>query len=131
MTLRNNLTTDEYPLGVFHPHKEQHNIKKENIGLIEVMGLAVLPARLATELPIIEDCLRNKKELPIELDVHRDWVEELKLIYKDTVSDSFIYDQAAIKFMKCIEDAGVFKQDELGQSAFVKFTKGYIDVLNK
>lgn len=131
MTLRNNLTSEEFPLGVFHPHPERHNIKKENIGLIEVMGLAVLPARLESELPIIEDCIINDKELPEELSIHKQWLVELKQKYKGNDVHQFVFDQVAEVFMKVIEDAGVFKQDEQGQQAFIKFTEEFINVLNK
>ncbi len=131
MTLRNNLTSEEFPLGIFHPHPERHNIKKENIGLIEVMGLAVLPARLEQELPIIEDCLINNTELPEELHVHKNWLAELKQKYKGTDVHAFMQNQVADIFMKVIEDAGVFKQDDAGQDAFKKFTEGFIDVLSK
>jgi len=131
MTLRNNLTSEEFPLGIFHPHPKQHNIKKENIGLIEVMGLAVLPARLEEELPVIEDCLVNKKELPAELSVHKEWLQELRTLYTGEDAHQFLYDQVAKVFMRCIEDSGVFKQDKEGQDAFIKFTEGFVNVLNK
>lgn len=131
MTLRNNRTSDEFPLGIFHPHPEHHNIKKENIGLIEVMGLAVLPARLKQEIPLIEEAIKNNTPLPKELAIHNDWLEEIKPLYDGGSFDTFIKDQIAIKFMKVIEDAGVYKQDQLGQNAFNKFIEGYINVLNQ
>lgn len=122
MTLRNNRTSDEFPLGIFHPHPEHHHIKKENIGLIEVMGLAVLPARLNNELPVIKDALLHNKEL-IEYTHHTEWVNYLKTIYTTQDLDIFLQDQVAIKFMKCIEDSGVFKQTEEGLQQFNKFMK--------
>lgn len=131
MTLRNNRTTKEYPLGIFHPHKEHHHIKKENIGLIEVMGLAVLPARLSVELPHIKNAIINNTELPLELSIHNEWVNNLKSLYKDQDIDAFINDQVANKFMKCIENSGVFKQTKEGINAFNLFTKGFLDDISK
>lgn len=130
MTLRNNRTSEEFPLGIFHPHPENHHIKKENIGLIEVMGLAVLPARLSKELPIIKDALLNNKELPQELDMHSPWLTELKAKFNGEDVDTFLNDEVAHKFMLCIENAGVFKQDEQGKKAFTTFTKGFVDAHN-
>ena len=121
MTLRNNYTNDQFPLGLFHPHEENHHIKKENIGLIEVMGLAVLPARLAVEIPAIKESLINNSSLPVELSIHDNWLIELKEIYRGSDIDDFLNDQIGVKFMKCIEDAGVFKQDETGQKFFASF----------
>ncbi|MCF7926778.1 MAG: UDP-glucose--hexose-1-phosphate uridylyltransferase [Candidatus Izimaplasma sp.] len=123
MTLRNNKTSEKYPLGIFHPHPENHHIKKENIGLIEVMGLAVLPARLKTELPHIKQYLKDQTPLPKSLDQHRKWTEVLKTQYTNQNLETFINHEVAKKFVKCIEDSGVFKQTEEGQSAFKKFFK--------
>lgn len=80
LVFRNNRTTEEYPLGIFHPHQELHHIKKENIGLIEVMGLAVLPARLKDELTLLEKCLINETDINDyeSLEKHKDWFEEIK-----------------------------------------------------
>lgn len=122
MTLRNNRTSEKYPLGVFHPHTENHHIKKENIGLIEVMGLAVLPARLSKELPLIKDSLLHNVDLPADLSIHQPWLNELKLMKYDDV-DVFLHNQVADKFMRCIENAGIFKQDEQGQKYFTEFMK--------
>ena len=119
MTLRNNRTSKEYPLGVFHPHAQHHHIKKENIGLIEVMGLAVLPARLSKELPLIK------------LSMHNEWVTTLKETYHDEDIDTFINNEVARKFMMVIEDAGVFKQTSEGQKHFDEFFKGVLGVLRK
>ena len=126
MTLRNNRTSDEFPLGIFHPHPEHHHIKKENIGLIEVMGLAVLPARLEKELPLVKEAILTNNKLEGDVAIHNVWLEELRNNYHDQDIDTYLYDQVAIKFMKCIEDAGVFKQDERGQEAFALFIEGFI-----
>jgi UDPglucose--hexose-1-phosphate uridylyltransferase len=131
MTLRNNRQSDEYPLGIFHPHKENHHIKKENIGLIEVMGLAVLPARLKKELPIIKEALLNNKELPKELAIYNNWLTELKSTYQGENIDTFINNNVATIFMRCIENAGVFKQTAKGQQAFTLFMKELEHVLNQ
>lgn len=122
MTLRNNLTSEEFPLGIFHPHPEHHHIKKENIGLIEVMGLAVLPARLYNELPALKEALLNNEILQ-EYTYHQEWLEYLKTIYNGEDIETFLNDQVAIKFMKCIEDSGVFKQTKEGQLQFNSFMK--------
>jgi len=118
MTLRNNRTSDDFPLGIFHPHPEHHHIKKENIGLIEVMGLAVLPARLAKELPIVQDALIHDKELDGEYIIHNEWLKELKAKYTGEDINQFMNDEVALKFMKCIENAGVFKE---GSNEFANF----------
>ncbi len=130
MTLRNNLTSDAFPLGIFHPHPENHHIKKENIGLIEVMGLSVLPARLKTELETIKNALVNKDTLPQELDIHRSWFNELQKVYNGEDINDFINNQVTIKFMKCIEDSGVFKQTDVGIKLFDKFIKEFENALN-
>ncbi|MFT9485817.1 MAG: UDP-glucose--hexose-1-phosphate uridylyltransferase [Tepidibacillus sp.] len=123
LVLRNNRTSEEHPLGIFHPHQDVHHIKKENIGLIEVMGLAVLPARLATELVEIEKFLLG---IPHQVkDYHMQWAKEIKEQYgvsitSDTVKD-ILKKEVGFKFLKCLEDAGVFKRDEVGQKAFKRF----------
>jgi UDPglucose--hexose-1-phosphate uridylyltransferase len=128
ITLRNNRTSSEHPLGIFHPHKEHHHIKKENIGLIEVMGLAVLPGRLEKELADIKDVLKNGGTLA-ENHIHKDWFESLKeLIISDDL-DQFILDQVALKFTKCLEDTGVFKQTERSQQHFDDFIENFIEQL--
>jgi len=131
MTLRNNLTTEELPLGIFHPHPIHHNIKKENIGLIEVMGLAVLPARLEHELKQVKKALINNALLPSGYAIHTVWLNELKELYKGEEIDEFINDQVADKFMRCLEDSGVFKQTPAGIKNFNRFNTLFIDVLNK
>ncbi|MBN2604292.1 MAG: UDP-glucose--hexose-1-phosphate uridylyltransferase [Bacilli bacterium] len=130
ITLRNNLTSEEFPLGIFHPHPENHHIKKENIGLIEVMGLAVLPARLASELPMIKDVIVGDLEIPQELDIHKEWIKELKQTYQQEDINQFLNDAVTLKFVKCIEDAGVFKQNVDGVNHFNQFMEALINVLN-
>lgn len=126
LTLRNNRTTKEYPMGIFHPHAQLHHIKKENIGLIEVMGLAVLPSRLKKELAQIEECLSKNEALSEDLAIHKDWYEHLKTISKDIPKEglhTLIQDEVGHIFEQVLEDAGVFKQDEKGQAAFLRFVK--------
>ena len=130
IALRNNLTSDEFPLGIFHPHPENHHIKKENIGLIEVMGLAVLPARLKEELSVIKNALLNKKKLPLEYGLHQEWMKHLSASYSGGDIDKFIDDEVALKFVKCIEDSGVFKQTEKGIAQFNVFVKELISELS-
>lgn len=126
LVLRNNITTEEHPLGVYHPHAELHHIKKENIGLIEVMGLAVLPARLKDELEHLKQAILDHKDLRAdeELAKHADWVEELKEKYgsfeADTIS-KIIEDEVGIVFGKVLEHAGVYKRTEEGRAAFERF----------
>lgn len=122
LTLRNNITTEECPLGVYHPHKELHHIKKENIGLIEVMGLAILPARLKDEINDLLDAITNNRDInSIEnLKKHADWVEELKTKY-ETIDENIIKEEIGQVFKKVLEDAGVFKQTEQGIAFFERF----------
>ena len=132
LVLRNNITTDEHPLGVFHPHAELHHIKKENIGLIEVMGLAVLPARLKDEMATLQEAMLKGLDVrSIEsIEKHADWADEIRAKYDDINADNIdkiIKDEIGIVFSKVLEDAGVFKRDEKGQAAFVKF----IEYVNK
>ena len=132
LVLRNNITTPEYPLGYFHPHNELHHIKKENIGLIEVMGLAVLPARLKTEMADLAEAILNNSDIrAIEsLEKHADWADEIKAKYNDINADNIdkiLKDEIGIVFSKVLEDAGVFKRNKQGADAFIKF----IDSVNK
>jgi len=126
LALRNNITTEENPLGVYHPHAQWHHIKKENIGLIEVMGLAVLPSHLKAELQTLADCLVNGKDLGDypELEQHRPWAEELMAKYgtfsADTV-DAILKEEVGQVFVHVLEDAGVYKCTEEGRAAFAKF----------
>lgn len=128
LVLRNNITTDEYPLGVYHPHQEYHHIKKENIGLIEVMGLAILPARLKKEMAALKDAVLNDKDLRSdELTLsHADWVDEWVKKYdridKDNI-DAIIRDEIADVFSHVLENAGVYKRDAAGMAAFDKFVE--------
>ena len=131
MTLRNNRRSELFPLGVFHPHPENHHIKKENIGLIEVMGLAILPGRLNKELPQIKEAILNNSSLDGSMLIHNVWLKELKEKYVNEDIDTFIKNEVALKFVKCIENAGVFKQDKFGRQHFDIFMKKLINVLIK
>lgn len=128
LVLRNNITTEEHPLGVFHPHAELHHIKKENIGLIEVMGLAVLPSRLKTELADLGKAIvAGKKIEKIEaLSKHADWVNDFKKNYREINKenvDQILQDEVGKVFARVLEDAGVFKRTPEGQEAFMRFIK--------
>lgn len=136
LVLRNNRTTEQYPDGIFHPHVHLHHIKKENIGLIEVMGLAILPGRLLEEIQIIEKYLfepiSTKKlveQFP-QLQKHSNWIEHLRFKFdKNPPSDLMeeLKNQIAEKFTEVLENCGVFKQDELSQLKFFEFIQ---DCLN-
>ena len=128
LVLRNNITTDEHPLGVFHPHAELHHIKKENIGLIEVMGLAVLPPRLKPELEALADALVNGKDLRAnELTAsHADWAESFAVNYSEINEENamdIIKAEVGKVFAAVLEHAGVFKRTAEGKEAFLKFIK--------
>ena len=124
LVLRNNITTDEHPMGVYHPHAEYHHIKKENIGLIEVMGLAVLPARLKKEMALMEDAILNGKDIRAieEISKHADWIDEWRADY-DLSTAHKINDALKIEigklFAKILGCAGVYKNDE----DFIRFVK--------
>ncbi len=126
LVLRNNITTEEHPLGVYHPHAELHHIKKENIGLIEVMGLAVLPARLKDEMKQLGEYILAGKDIRSNetLKKHADWVDEFlpqyETINADTI-DGILRDEIGKVFAKVLEHAGVYKRDEAGQEAFMRF----------
>ena len=126
LVLRNNITTDEHPLGVYHPHAQLHHIKKENIGLIEVMGLAVLPARLKKEMADLKEAILNGADLRADevLEKHADWVDQFKTKYdsinKDNI-DEIIQKEIGEVFMHVLEDAGVYKRTPEGQAAFDRF----------
>ena len=117
LVLRNNITTDEHPMGVYHPHAEYHHIKKENIGLIEVMGLAVLPARLKNEMALLEDALLEGKDTRADETIakHADWIDEWKDGYDLSSKDS-IHNALQIEigktFAKILGCAGVYKNEE-------------------
>ena len=128
LALRNNITTDEHPLGVYHPHAQYHHIKKENIGLIEVMGLAVLPARLKEELEVLADYIINGQDIRSneKIEKHADWVEEFLPKY-DSVTRENIMDilkeEVGIVFTHVLEDAGVYKCTPEGREAFLRFIR--------
>lgn len=133
LVLRNNITTEEHPLGVYHPHAELHHIKKENIGLIEVMGLAVLPARLKNEMQQLADVLVTKGVSAVRsdpvLEKHADWAEEFcsrRTVNADNVHD-VIRDEIGKVFAKVLEHAGVYKRTPEGEAAFDRF----VEYLNK
>ncbi len=126
LVLRNNITTDEHPMGVYHPHAELHHIKKENIGLIEVMGLAVLPPRLKNELEALADAIVNGKDLRADklTALHADWAEEFIPHYSDINAENvtdIIHAEVGKVFATVLEHAGVFKRDEAGFAAFLRF----------
>jgi len=127
LALRNNITTPECPFGLYHPHNELHHIKKENIGLIEVMGLAVLPSRLKEEMEILSDYIVDGKDIRSneKIEKHADWVDEFRpkypVISAENV-DAVLKEEIGIVFKKVLEDAGVFKRDAKGQAAFDRFT---------
>ena len=129
---RNNRTSEQYPDGIFHPHAEYHNIKKENIGLIEVMGLAILPARLKTQGAVISDILSGKaantsREEGSPLAVHADWIDSLIAKYGTAMepakAEEVVRNEIGIVFSHVLENAGVFKADEAGQAAFQRFLR--------
>ncbi|WP_274953366.1 UDP-glucose--hexose-1-phosphate uridylyltransferase [Angelakisella massiliensis] len=125
LVLRNNITTEEHPLGVYHPHAELHHIKKENIGLIEVMGLAVLPARLKGELARLEEMLVSGGDIAAdeELKKHAPWAEELKKQYTFTAENAgeILRKEVGKVFAQVLEHAGVYKRTEEGKAAFLRF----------
>ena len=129
LVLRNNITTAEHPLGVFHPHAELHHIKKENIGLIEVMGLAVLPARLKNEMALLEKAMLENRDIQKDeaLAKHADWANEIRKKHGELTEDNIsgvIRDEIGLVFSRVLEHAGVFKRTEEGRRAFLKFAAG-------
>lgn len=130
LVLRNNITTKEHPMGVFHPHAKLHHIKKENIGLIEVMGLAVLPARLKDEMDRLADAVLSGADIRKDevLLKHADWVEEFLPGYEEKSRDTkeklmeILHKEIGTVFMQVLEDAGVYKRTAEGQKAFDRFT---------
>ncbi len=130
LVLRCNITTEEHPLGVFHPHADKHHIKKENIGLIEVMGLAVLPSRLKKELMDLADAVAEGKDIASDeiLGKHAAWVEELKQQYTFTKENALeiLLQETGKVFSQVLEDAGVYKCSELGRKQFLAF----VDAVN-
>ena len=128
LVLRNNITTEEHPLGVYHPHSHLHHIKKENIGLIEVMGLAVLPARLKEEMQCLKEAILSGADLEADekTSSHAQWAREFLKKY-DTVTaenlDSIIQEEIGLVFAQVLEDAGVYKRTAEGQAAFDRFLR--------
>ena len=141
LVLRNNITTEEHPLGVYHPHAKLHHIKKENIGLIEVMGLAVLPARLKDEMAALEQALLDGASIRSDelLSKHADWVEEFLPKYGFTPGSSLegeitreklhevIQTEIGLVFMEVLKDSGVYKCTDEGRAAFMRF----VDYVNQ
>jgi UDPglucose--hexose-1-phosphate uridylyltransferase len=129
LVLRSNITNSEHPLGIFHPHEEHHHLKKENIGLIEVMGLAVLPGRLVSELRMIKEALKENIPFASQISYHEAWIKQImerrmltkSMFYEDF--DNIIKEEIGYKFACILEDAGVFKTDQIGYEHFIKFTK--------
>jgi UDPglucose--hexose-1-phosphate uridylyltransferase len=131
LVLRSNITTDEHPLGVFHPHAEHHNIKKENIGLIEVMGLAVLPARLKAEMEQVRECILHGRDLSVSPDTekHKAWLARFSDKYSFTPenTEEILKNEIGRTFLSVLSDAGVFKRNAQGRASFLKF----IDAVNE
>ncbi|MBR5579121.1 MAG: UDP-glucose--hexose-1-phosphate uridylyltransferase [Lachnospiraceae bacterium] len=126
LVLRNNITTKEHPLGVYHPHAELHHIKKENIGLIEVMGLAVLPARLKQEMEELSQAIIKGEDIRKNetLEKHADWVEKFLPKYDAVTEENImkiLQDEIGAVFSRVLEDAGVYKRNEEGKKAFLRF----------
>ncbi|MGD9604678.1 MAG: galactose-1-phosphate uridylyltransferase [Bacilli bacterium] len=124
LILRSNYINHQYPDGVFHPHADCHHIKKENIGLIEAMGMGILPPRLKNEFELIGKVLLSHEEEPIDgrLQKHQEWLNELKATYNNQEDVlPFIQKQAGIVFSKALKDSGVFKNDNQGEKAFIEF----------
>ena len=125
LVLRNNITTPEHPLGVYHPHAELHHIKKENIGLIEVMGLAVLPARLKEELSVLAEALAEGADLRADARTakHADWAEAFRGKYDITAENALdiVKKETGLVFAQVLEHAGVYKRDKAGRDAFLRF----------
>lgn len=125
LVLRNNRTTKEYPLGIFHPHAALHHIKKENIGLIEVMGLAVLPARLLKEMEELKQAMLNKEDIASipSIASHAPWANQIlsKYAINENNIDEILQKEIGLVFAKVLEDAGVYKNDENGNKGFQRF----------
>ena len=125
LVLRNNITTAEHPLGVFHPHTELHNIKKENIGLIEVMGLAVLPSRLKAEMAALEKAILTGSDITADEAIakHAAWVEAFRDHYKFTPENTqeILRREIGKTFVRVLEDAGVYKCTKEGRAALRRF----------
>lgn len=125
LVLRNNITTDECPLGFYHPHPEYHHIKKENIGLIEVMGLAVLPSRLKNEMALLKDAMLQGKDIS-KIDTiasHKNWADMIMNKYDITADncEEILQKEIGIVFTSILEQCGVYSRDEKGKKDFIKF----------
>ncbi len=129
LALRNNITTEEHPLGVFHPHQELHHIKKENIGLIEVMGLAILPARLRTELDLLAEYIIQKKDISSEPSIakHAEWAATFAAKCTPENVHEILRQETGQVFKQVLTDAGVYKRTPEGKEAFLRF----INYLNR
>ena len=127
LVLRCNITTAEHPMGVFHPHADKHNIKKENIGLIEVMGLAVLPSRLKKELTDLAEALVNGGELTGDLEKHAAWVAGMNHQFTAENALDILLQETGKVFAAVLEDAGVYKNTEEGKAAF----QAFVDYVNQ
>lgn len=128
LVLRNNITTEEHPLGVYHPHANLHHIKKENIGLIEVMGLAVLPSRLKNEMEELKQAILKGEDISANEKIasHADWVKEFMgrhSEFNEGNADSIIQEEIGQVFLQVLKDAGVYKQTQEGLAAFECFVK--------
>ncbi len=130
LVLRNNRVSEEHPDGIFHPHQDVQHIKKENIGLIEVMGLAVLPPRLVTELETVKAFLLNQSSIEEVTSIHQSWAKEMSE-KTETITEENVQvvleENLTEKFARVLEDAGVFKQTDEGRAGFIRF----IDALNQ
>ena len=128
LVLRNNITTNEHPMGLYHPHAKLHHIKKENIGLIEVMGLAVLPARLKDEMAALQEAILSGADLRLDevLEKHADWVDEFLPRYDSVTKENIgeiIQKEIGLVFSYVLEDAGVYKCTPEGREAFLRFVE--------
>lgn len=132
LVLRNNITTEDRPDGLYHPNAKLHHIKKENIGLIEVMGLAILPSRLKDELNLLKEYILENKDIKSNesIEKHAEWVEEISKKYQDINPeniDSILKKEVGLVFEEVLKDAGVYKCTKEGRDAFMKF----IDYINE
>jgi len=127
LVLRNNLTSEEFPMGIYHPHADKHNIKKENIGLIEVMGLAILPARLKKEMARLGEIIISGGDPAADPDCekHVAWLDSFKDNYTFTAEnvESILYEEIGKTFTAVLEDAGVYKATDEGRAAMMKFVE--------
>ena len=127
LVLRNNLTSEEFPMGIYHPHADKHNIKKENIGLIEVMGLAILPARLKKEMARLGEIILAGDDVRADADCekHADWYDSFKNDHTFTAEnvESILYEEIGKTFTAVLEDAGVYKATDEGRAAMMKFVE--------